>query len=66
MKPHYFCDVIIERKLQIETTFPLPKRQSNKERSVINGLWSFGCCILIYDFFFQWNVCAEVCVAGHV
>lgn len=53
MKPHYFCAVIIERKIQIETAFPLPKRQINKEDSFISDPWSFGCCILIYDFFFQ-------------
>ncbi len=47
MKAHYFCDVIIEREIQIETAFPLPKRQINKEHSFINGPWSF--CLLHND-----------------
>lgn len=66
MKPCYFCDVIIEGEIQIEIAFPLSKSQSNGERNFINGPWSFGCCILIHDFSFQLNVCAEVRSAGHV
>lgn len=50
MKPHYSCDVIIERKIQIETASP--QRLIHKEHSFINGLRSFGCCMLIYYFFF--------------
>lgn len=58
MKPHYFCDLIIEKRLQIETAFP-------QSLSFINGLWTFGCYILMNDFFvFRGNVCAEVCLAG--
>lgn len=40
MKSHYFCDPIIERKIQIETAFPLPKRLI-KEPSFINDPWFF-------------------------
>lgn len=30
MKPHHFCDGIIEKKMQIETAFPLSKRLINQ------------------------------------